>query len=337
MITQKKILLGITLLLISATAFSLLKSSRFFQKNADSPDITELPIIAITQIIEHPSLDQEREAIIETLNKEGYVDGKTVRIVYQNAQGNLPTASQIAGQVAGQHPKVVIAISTPSAQASLVSCQTQKIPLVFTAVTDPVGAKLVNDLKGPPVGITGVTDKLEPKEQLRLVKELVPSVKTIGIIYNSGELNSLKMVQDLKEVAADLGVTLIEATVNKMSDVAAATQSLAGKVQAIYVPNDNTVVSAIRNVVIVGEKEHIPVFAGDIGSVESGAIATKCYDRHELGTEAGKLALQMLKNPELVSIPVSENHSLITVINIKAAERMGLPIPEELRKMARII
>ena len=296
-----------------------------------------LPIIAITQIIEHPSLDQERYGIIQALAKAGYIDGQTVKIVYQNAQGNMATAAQIVNQLLSQQPKVMVAISTPSAQAALAPCLKQNIPLIFTAVTDPLEAKLVKNLTSRSESVAGVSDALGIPFQIHLIKSLVPFLKTLGVIYNPGEDNSSKMVQTLRSILAAENITLVEATASKTSDVTAATQSLIDKVQAIYIPNDNTAVSAPGSIVLVAERHRIPVIAADKGSVEMGAVATYGYDRHALGEKAGHLVVQALQGTPVSTLPVLTDHPLKLFINEKAAHRMGVTLPPDMLQKAEII
>jgi putative ABC transport system substrate-binding protein len=286
-----------------------------------------IPLIAITQIIEHQALDQEREGIIAALEKAGYVDGKTAKIVYQNAQGNLSTAAQIVTQLASQNPRVMVAISTPSAQAALPLCVKQNIPLIFSAVTDPVGAKLVTDLSAKRTEpVTGISDQLPILSQIELVKDFIPNLKTLGVIYNAGEVNSVNMVAELKEEAANLHIQIIEATANKTAEVSSAMTSLVGKVQAVYVPNDNTAVAAMSSIAQLGEKHKLPVFAGDTGSVHAGAIATRGYDRSDLGNKAGELVVKVLKGKAAGELPVGFGDKMQLTLNVGAAERMGVII-----------
>ena len=296
-----------------------------------------LPVLAITQIIEHPSLDQEREGIIQALNKAGYIDGKNIKIIYQNAQGNMATAAQIVTQLLSYKPKVMVAISTPSAQAALAPCLNQKIPLVFTAVTDPLAAKLVKNITARTESVTGVSDALAVSSQIQLIKRIVPNIKTLGVIYNAGEENSTQMILSLKTALATENITLIEATASKTSDITAAANTLIGKVQAIYIPNDNTAVAAIKSIALIAERHKLPLIAGDAGAVEMGAIATYGYDRRALGEKAADLIIQILQGAEASALPILTEHSLTTFINMQAADRMGVILPPDFIQSAKII
>ena len=333
MSSLKKILISLTVVTLIALSIKYLSH----KQDSVSSSKDNLPIIAITQIVEHPALDQEREGVIETLAKAGYIDGQTVKIVYQNAQGNIGTAAQITTQMISLKPKLVLALSTPSAQAALGPCLAQNIPLVFSTVTDPLGAKLVRDLHKRTEAVTGVSDNLPIESQIQLVQDFIPGLKTLGVIYNAGEVNSVKMVKAMQEEASKRGIQIIEAVAGKKSDVASAMNNLVGRVQAVYVPNDNTAVAAMNSIVQIGEKHKLPVFAGDTGSVKAGAVATRGYDRFLLGKKAGEIVLKILKGVSAGDIPVEVNHPLTLMINKEAAKKMGVILPQALLQLATVI
>ncbi len=324
----KIILISVSLL--AGISYLLLKKSPHTGDNAKST----LPLICLSQIIEHPALDEERRGIIDALKTAGYIDGKTIKITYQNAQGNLATATQIAKMQAGANPAVLVGISTPSAQALLPVATAQKIPLVFTAVTDPYDAKLVKSTGAPTDpknAVFGVSDALPLNSQITLMREFLPNLKTIGVIYNAGEVNSTHMVNELKTLCAKEGITLIPAIATKTGDVAGATQSLAGRVDAIYVPNDNTAVSAMSSIVQVAEKAKLPLFTGDTGSVQNGALATRGYDRFKLGQKTGALIIRILKHEKIEKI-VDASHDLHVYVNEKTRKTLGIALPAALNK-----
>ncbi|MES2252341.1 MAG: ABC transporter substrate-binding protein [Pseudomonadota bacterium] len=284
-----------------------------------------LPLICLSQIIEHPALDEERRGIIDALKSAGYIDGQTIKITYQNAQGNLATAAQIAKMQAGQNPAVMVGISTPSAQALLSVATSHAIPLVFTAVTNPVDAKLVKD------NVFGVSDALPLDSQIALMREFLPNLKTIGVIYNAGEVNSTHVVRELKALCEKENIVLIPAIAAKTSDVAGAAQSLAGRVDAIYVPNDNTAVSAMASIVQVASIAKLAVFAGDTGSVHNGALATRGYDRFQLGQKTGALIVRILKH-EKMEKNIDNTHDLHVYVNEKTLKMLGISVPQSLNK-----
>ncbi|MEI6790992.1 MAG: ABC transporter substrate-binding protein, partial [Myxococcaceae bacterium] len=292
--------------LISLGALSLLKKQ------------LEIPVIGITQIVEHPSLDEERQGIIEALAEEGFIDGQNIKIIYKNAQGNMATAAQIASSLAGQKPAVLVGISTPSAQSLLRIAQKHGIPLVFSAVTDPVGSQIISSLNTRSENITGVSDHMSLESQLELLQQIIPNLKKIGVIFNPGETNSQKMVAELRLAATQKGIQILEASIQKTTDVKQAVTQLVGNVQAIYLPNDNAAASAASSIVQIAKKHSLPVFSSDTGSVQMGVIAARAYNRSVLGNLAGQQIAQILKGAQAKLIPISIHGQLETWINLKA-------------------
>lgn len=244
-------------------------------KSGTSPAEKEGPKqlkIGIVQIVEHPALDSARQGFLDTLKKNGYEEGKNLTVDYQNAQGDQSILQSITQKFSSAKLDLVLAIATPSAQA--MASASKDIPILITAVTDPVEAKLVNSMEKPGKNVTGTTDMNPIKEQFELMKTLVPTVKKVGVIYNAGEVNSQVQVAIAKKVATDLGLEIVEATVTTSADVLQASQSLIGKVDTIYVPTDNMVVSAAQSVVQVSQKNKIPIISGESSVVDKGALAT---------------------------------------------------------------
>lgn len=290
--------------------------------------------IGIIQIAEHPALDGARKGFIDFLREEGYAENKNVVYDYQNAQGDMATAQTIAQKFVNDKVDMILAIATPAAQAAAQA--TNKIPILITAVTDPVAAGLVKSIEKPGTNVTGTSDLNPVDKQLELISKFAPKAKRVGIIYNAGETNSLVQVNLAKEAAGKLGFTIVEATVSNPSGVYEAAQSLVGRVDAIYVPTDNTVVSALESVVKVAEASKIPLIVGEEDSVRRGGIATIGIDYYQLGRQTGKMAFQILKagvKPE--ELPVEYQEKMSLVLNKKAAAAMGVTIPPELVKEAR--
>lgn len=289
--------------------------------------------VAITQIVAHPALDACRKGVKDALADAGYVAGKNLKWTFESAQGSPTTAAQVAQKFVGEAPDVIVAIATPSAQS--VAANTKTIPLVFSAVTDPVGAKLVSDMKHPGKNITGVTDMSPIGAHMRLIKRIIPTVKRLGIVYNPGEANSVSLVKLIKIEAPKAGMDVVEAPAYKSSDVLDATRSLVGKVDAIYIPTDNTVVSAFEGVVKVAEEAKIPLFAGDTDSVKRGAIAAAGFNYYDVGRQTGAIVARILngENPGDISVEGVSKTELF--LNLRAAKKMGVTIPAELIKEAK--
>ena len=292
--------------------------------------------IAVTQIVEHPSLNAVRDGLKAELATQGYDADKTLKWQWQSAQGNPATATQIARKFVGESPDAIVAISTPSAQA--IAAATPKIPVIFSAVTDPVGAKLVVNLDKPSGNVTGVSALTPIGKHLDLIAKITPKAKRIGVIYNAGEANSVTLVRLLKQEAPDRKMTIVEATISNSSGVSTAAQSFIGKVDAIYIPTDNTVASALESVLQVGIKNQIPVYAGDNDSVVRGAIASLSFDYFELGKETARLVIRIFKGESPGEIAVIVPQKLELYINAKSAATMGVKVPDAvLKEAAKVI
>ncbi len=289
--------------------------------------------LAVTQIVEHPSLDAVRDGLKEELDVLGYIEGENLTWTWQSAQGNPATAAQIAQKLVGDQPDAIVAIATPSAQAA--ASATQDIPIIFSAVTDPVDAKLVASADAPGGNVTGVSDLTPVGEHLDLIKRISPNVTKVGVIYNAGESNSVSLVRLLKAGASDRGLTLEEATATNTAGVSSAAESLVGKVDAIYVPTDNTVASALEAVLQVGYDNQLPIFAGDNDSVERGAIASLSFDYGGIGRETAKVVDQVFKGGNPAEIPVVYPDTLELAVNQGSAEKMGVTVPAEVVSEAK--
>lgn len=279
--------------------------------------------IGITQIVAHPSLDASAQGFKDALADAGY----DVTYDEQNAQGDQSTAASIAGTFASADLDLILAIATPTAQ-SVVQAVTD-VPILFTAVTDPVSADLVDSLEAPGGNATGTSDANPVMEQLELVKRLNPDATTVGIVYSSGEVNSQVQVDWAKDAAAELGLEIVEAAISTSAEVQQAAESL--DVDAFYVPTDNTVVSALESVIQVAEDKQILTIAAEGDSVARGTVATYGIDYYELGYQTGEMAVKILRGEaDPASMPVETQSDLQLYLNLAAAERMGVTIPEDL-------
>ncbi len=282
--------------------------------------------IGISQLVQHPALDSACEGFIEALKEAGYEEGKNIKIDMQNAQGDVTNAQTIARKFADEKVDMILAIATPAAQAA--ANVTKDIPILITAVTDPVMAGLAESLDEPGGNVTGTTDMNPVSEQIKLIKDLVPNVKNVGILYNSGEINSKVQVDMANEAADSLNLNIVEATVSNSSEVNQAAQSLLGRVDAIYIPTDNTIVSAIGAVIKVANDNKIPVIGSERGQVDAGAIATKGIDYKELGRQTGQIAVKIIKGKKPQDIPIEGSKVVTLIVNQKAAETIDLTIPK---------
>lgn len=293
----------------------------------------ETVTLGITQIVEHPALDASRQGALDELAERGYVEGENLEVDFQNAQGDTSIAAQIARKFAGDRPDLVLAISTPSAQAAASALQ-DDTPIVFTAVTDPLIAKLVSDMDAPGGNITGVVDAPPLQAQLQLIRDMFPEAKRLGVIYNPGEANSVSQAEKLGVMAPELDFELVEVTASRTSEVMGAARSLAGRADAIYVPVDNTVVSALESVLKVGYDADIPVFTGDNSSVERGALASLGFSYYDMGRQTGEMIASILGGEKAGDLPVGTVEKLELILNRGAAEQIGYEIPAEFEEQA---
>jgi len=281
--------------------------------------------VATTAIVEHPALDAVRDGVKEALNEGGYA-GDALKFTYESAQGQPVIAAQIARKMVGDEPDVIVAIATPSAQAAVSA--SKSIPVVFSAVTDPIGAKLVPSLKQPGSNVTGLSDMVNVKQQLALITEFMPNIKKLGVPFNPGEANAVAIVEALTIEAKKQGIEIIGSPAPKSADVMVASKQLVGKADAIYCPTDNTIISAFESVVKVGIDAQIPVFAADTGSVARGAVAAVGYDYFDLGRQTGELVVRILDGEKAGEIDVKMAVGTDLFVNPKMAARMGIEIPQ---------
>jgi len=290
--------------------------------------------IGISQFVEHPALDSAREGFIQGLAEEGFTEDN-VEFIEQNAQADFATAQSIAQQFKSNNLDLILAIATPNAQAA--ANVIKNTPVLFTAVTDPVEAGIVNSMESPGGNLTGTTDMNPVAQQIELIKEFIPGITDLGVLYNPGEVNSVVQVDIVKETTEAMGIKLHEATVSNSSEVSLAASALIGDVDAIYVPTDNIIVSALPSVLNITNENNIPVFASENGQVRQGAIATLGIDYKLLGIQTGKMAAKILNGAATAEMPVESSDELKLYLNTKAAENLGLEIPAAVSERANVI
>ncbi|MFC7861360.1 ABC transporter substrate-binding protein [Arthrobacter koreensis] len=282
--------------------------------------------IGISQLMDIEALDDTREGFIKGMSENGYPEGEGVEYDYQNAQGDQATATQIAAGFASSDLDLVFAIATPAAQS--VAQAVGNIPVVFSAVTEPVEAGIVESWDAPGANITGTSNLGPVEDQMALIKELAPDAKTIGVVYSSGEVNSRVQVDLAREAAEELGMELKEAAISATSEVQQAAQSL--DVDALYVPTDSHVVAAIDSVVEAAETKQIPLVVGDAASVEAGGVATYGLDYEQLGYQTALMAIKILEGEDPAGMPVEKQTESLLVLNKSAAARMGITLPQDM-------
>lgn len=285
-------------------------------------------LVGVTAIVEHPALDACRDGVRDALKAAGQVDGKAIEFVFVSAKGDPAAAADIVHRFVRDKARVIVAISTPSAQAA--ASATAEVPVVFAAVTDPLGAKVVRDMYAPGGNVTGVSDLSPVKQHIELIRAISPKARRIGILFNPRESNSYTLVYLMKKTAMGANMTLVEAPAAKASDVAAAAQGLAGKADVIFVPTDNTIVAALDSVTKVGLDHRIPVYAADVDAVKRGAVAAIGFDYYSIGWQAGNMAVRILRGEKPGRIPVGGVEETRLYVNTATAEQIGVPIPADL-------
>lgn len=292
--------------------------------------------VGIVQLVEHEALDAANKGFVDGLASKGYKEGQNIAFDKQNAQADQSNLQNIAHRFVNNKVDLICAIATPAAQT--VANVTSDIPIVATAVTDYKMAKLVKDNDKPGTNVTGTTDMNPVADQLDLLVKLVPTAKTIGVIYCSSEVNSQLQVEILKKAAAAKGITVKEATVSTVNDIQQAAHSLVGSVQAIYVPTDNVLASAIPTLISVTDEAKLPVICGEGAHVRAGGLATLGIDYYKLGFQAGEMAADILSGKaKPAEMAIQAQKKFKPVINMKSAAKIGLTVPEELLKDAEVI
>ena len=292
----------------------------------------DIPKIGIIQIIEHAALDAAREGFLEALKENGFEDGKNIMIDYRNAQGNPDILSSIADHFVGQEVDLVLAIATSAAQT--MAGKTETIPILGTAITDYVDARLVESNEKPGYNVSGTTDMNPIKEQIALIKEMAPDTKSVGLLYTASEDNSVTQARIAKAFIEEAGMTYTEVLINNSNDVQQAAESLVEQVDALYIPTDNIVASSMPIVHEAAMRKKIPIFCSEGGQVEAGGTATHGISYFELGKQTGLMAIEVLNGADISTMPIQAQTEYTYLINKSMCEAIGLTIPEALLPFA---
>ena len=331
-IMKKKVL---AVILGAAMAVSLAACGSSGADSSSSGSRETSYTIGISQFAEHGSLDNCREGFIQGLAEEGIVEGENLTIEEGNAASDAGTARQISDGFASDSVDLVCAIATPSAEAAYVSAMNTDIPVVYTAVTDPLAAKLADE-DGTPVGnVTGTSDELPIKEQLEMIRAILPDAEKIGIMYTTSEVNSVSALETYKELAGDYGFTIVESGVTQTADISLAADNLLSEVDCLTNLTDNTVVNSLATILDKANEQNIPVFGSEIEQVRKGCLAAEGLDYIELGKQTGRMAAKILKGEAEAS---EMNFETISepgfYVNLAVAEQFGITIDEELLSTA---
>ena len=319
----------VTVLLTAAMATAM--AAGCGSSSDSGSDKKESYTIGIEQFAEHDSLDNCREGFLKGLEAEGIKEGNNLTVKYKNAAADMGTAKQISDSLVSDKVDLVCAIATPSAQSAYNAAMKADIPVIYTAVTDPVAAELA-DKDGKPVGeVTGTSDKLPVEEQLKMIREMLPDAKKIGIMYTTSEANSVSALAKYKELAGDYGFTIVDKGIAQTADISLATDELLTEVDCLTNLTDNTVVASLATILDKANKQNIPVFGSEIEQVKIGCLAAEGLDYVALGKQTGKMAAEILKGEKKAS---DMNFETITepgfYVNEKVAENLGVTVPQDL-------
>jgi len=285
--------------------------------------------VGVTQFVAHPALDLDQQGFLDQMQEEGFINGENVTIDIQNSQGDFNMAKTIADKFVGDKVDAILAITTPSSQAAVQAVKGTDIPVVFIAVSDAVGAGLITELEQPTgTNVTGVYSADPVEQQMDLIIEVVPNVQSVGLIFNAGENNSVSNVNRAKDYLEQKGLKVVEAPVTGSNEVQAAAQSLVGRVDAVFVPQDNTVISALEGLLKVLADNKIPLFTGDTESVKRGAVGTIGNDEYDCGRQGATVLARILRGEKAGDVVPEEIRKRTLMINKSAAAGIGLEIPQ---------
>ena len=288
--------------------------------------------VAITAIVEHPSLDQIRDGVKDELIASGFKLNEDLQVQYRSAQGSSATAAQIARQFVAAKPDVIVAIATPSAQATVAA--TKQIPVVFAGITDPIAAKLIKNWEPTHNNVTGVSDYQEIGPQIEFMKKIVPNVKAVGYIYSPSEINSTVVLKNLQQQLSQQNISLIAVPAQRTADISTAANTLKGKVDLIYTTTDNNVVSAYESLVKFANENKIPLLASFPDAIERGAVAAYGMSYYDVGRQSGKLVVRVLNGEAPGNITPEIGQALRLVVNIDAAKKQRIDLSADVIESA---
>lgn len=292
--------------------------------------------VFISQTVVHVALDRTVEGIIDGLKSAGFKQGKNLDLRKGIAQASGTLAAQIASNYIVQNPDVVVGVGTMSAQSFLKHMAGKKTKLIFSTITDPVRAGLVPDLQQR-TNVSGVSNFVDLEPQLKLFLKLQPQLKRLGILYNPGEVQSVSIVKQLDELCRRLGLILVKQALNKTSEITQATTKLSTHVDAIFISNDNTILSALPGVLSIANNKKIPVYVSDTDAVQVGALAALGPNQYQIGVQTGKMIARILQGDSIQNIPVEFPDKSELYINNDVAKKLGINIPSDILENATII
>ena len=294
---------------------------------------TAVKNIGVVQLVQHDALDASNKGFVDGLKEKGYEDGKNIKIEQQNAQGEQANAQTIAKQFVDGKKDLIFAIATPAVQAAYNS--TKEIPIIFTAVTDPVKAEVAKDWKSSGTNVTGTSDKVPVDKQIELLKKLIPNAKTVGVIYSTSETNSVIQVEELKAAATKQGLAVKEIGVTTVNEINQNLSSALGEIDVLYTPTDNTVASGYALVGKLCVEKNIPIIGAEEAVVTKGGLASIGIDYYKLGKEAGFKAAEVLAGKKPTEVEITTLSEMSFTINTDVAKKLNITIPADVDANAK--
>lgn len=318
----------LALIIVGSIFYSLGQSNAGSEKS-----FKEKVKVGVLQFVTHDALDAINEGILKGLEESGYGKDR-VEIDYVNAEADQSKIQTMSKQLVANGNDVLVGIATPAAQG--LANATKDIPVVMGAISDPVGAKLVSDLKHPSANITGVSNQVPVAQEVELITKLTPDAKTIGVLYASSEDNSQSQVEKFEKLAKEKGLTVKTYAVPSTNEITSTMAVMTGKVDAIFVPQDNTIASAMKTVAASANKAKLPVYVVDDSMVKNGGFAAIGQNQFDLGVETGKMVAQILDGKAVKDMPVNVINTGTPTLNMKVAKELGIDIPQEVLDEAEV-
>ena len=327
---KNKTLIG-TLVALALLVVGVLFVSQRQETSSSSED--KVVKIGILQFVTHDALDEIERGIEDGLAEAGY-EGSNVELTVLNAEADQSKIQTMSKKLVDDGNDVVIGIATPAAQG--LASATSDIPVIMGAISDPVGAKLVKNLDKPEGNVTGLSNHVPHAQTVELIQTITPDAKTIGVLYASSEDNSVSQVKEFTQYAEEAGLTVVEYAVPSTNEITTTMSVMTGKVDAIFVPQDNTIASAFPTVVTAANAAKIPVYSSVDTMVKQGSIASVAQSQYDLGLETAKIAVKILAGKKVSEVPVKVVDTGVPTVNLKAAKELGITIPDSLLEEADI-
>lgn len=327
-----KIFVAFAVLLVCVLGYGFFSSKKGEEtKKVDNKEVK----VGVLQLLSHPALDQIYKGLEDGLKKEGYEVGKNLKIDLQNAQGDQSNLASMGQKLVTDNNDILVGITTPATLS--LSNATKDKPIIMGGITYPVEAGLIKSEDKPGNNITGVSDRTPIKQQLEIMKKVLPNMKKVGILYTASEDNSVKQAQEAEKLAKELGLEVKVSTVANTNDIQQVTESLASQTDAIFVPIDNTIASAMATVVKVTDAKKIPVFPSADTMVADGGLLGLGVDQYQIGVETAKVVAKVLKGGDPKDMPIVLANEGVIYLNEAKAKQLGIEIPKEIKDKAKVV